>query len=55
MSERGSSHHVADLVTQWNADGRVVADAPDELPGLTEAPERADEQGILYSLCLMPI
>ncbi|MER5926934.1 transposase [Streptomyces mirabilis] len=38
MSESGSSHHVADLVTQLNGDGRVVADAPDERLGLTETP-----------------
>ncbi|MFC9634422.1 transposase [Streptomyces mirabilis] len=38
MSESGSSHHVADLVTQLNGDGRVVADAPNERLGLTETP-----------------
>ncbi|MFD8651857.1 transposase [Streptomyces mirabilis] len=38
MSESGSSHHVADFVTQLNGDVRVVADAPDERLGLTETP-----------------
>lgn len=45
VAERGSSHHVAGLVAQWNVDGRVITDAPDERLGLTEVPECTDETG----------
>ncbi|MFF3656313.1 hypothetical protein [Streptomyces olivochromogenes] len=45
MDGGGLKESVADLVTQWKVDGRVVADAPDEWLGLTEAPECGDEAG----------
>ncbi|MFD3495798.1 hypothetical protein ACFWWB_35360 [Streptomyces sp. NPDC058690] len=38
MSERGSSHHVAGLVVQWDVDSCVVAHVPVEWLGLAEAP-----------------
>ncbi|WP_392750322.1 hypothetical protein [Streptomyces sp. LN590] len=38
MSERGSSHHVAGLVVQWDVDCCVVADVPVERLGLAEPP-----------------